>query len=436
MASLITGAASIGQNQSVQRELVLSNGIPAGGASSLPTRSALLISLACGLAVANIYYAQPLLDVIGAEFQISQRAVGLVITITQVGYGVGLLLVVPLGDLVNRRRLIVGQSLLSAGALCAVALAHTAAVFLLAMALVGVLAVVAQVLVAFAASLAHPKERGRIVGIVTSGIILGILLARTVSGTLADAFGWRSVYAVSAIATTVVAAMMFKTLPVEPQVLKSVAYRRLIGSVFALFASETVLRVRGVLALLSFAAVTALWTPMVLPLSAAPYSLSHTSIGLFGLAGAVGAMGAASAGRLADRGHAQRTTCLALALMLASWLPIVFLRYSLWGLIVGVITIDFGLQSVHVSNQSLIYRIRPEAQSRLTASYMVCYSIGCGLGSILSTLAYARAGWNGVCALGAVLSASALLFWALTRHLTPEATTTTWSSTSNSERKI
>ena len=257
MASLITGAVSIGQNQSVQRELVLSNGIPAGGASSLPTRSALLISLACGLAVANVYYAQPLLDVIGAEFQISQRAVGLVITITQVGYGVGLLLVVTLGDLVNRRRLIVGQSLLSAGALCAVALAHIAAVFLLAMALVGVLAVVAQVLVAFAASLAHPKERGRIVGIVTSGIILGILLARTVSGTLADAFGWRSVYAVSAIATTVVAAMMFKTLPVEPQVLKSVAYRRLIGSVFALFASETVLRVRGVLALLSFAAVTA-----------------------------------------------------------------------------------------------------------------------------------------------------------------------------------
>ena len=173
---------------------------------------------------------------------------------------------------------------------------------------------------------------------------------------------------------------------------------------------------------------------MVLPLSAAPYSLSHTSIGLFGLAGAVGAMGAASAGRLADRGHAQRTTCLALALMLASWLPIVFLRYSLWGLIVGVITIDFGLQSVHVSNQSLIYRVRPEAQSRLTAGYMVCYSIGCGLGSILSTLAYARAGWNGVCALGALLSASALLFWALTRHLTPEATT--WSSTSNSERKI
>ena len=434
MAYQVKGVGSIGQDRSARPEVVRPDGIEAGGKTSLPSRSALLISLACGLAVANVYYAQPLLDVIGAEFQINRGAMGLVITITQIGYGVGLFLVVPLGDLLDRRRLIVGQSLLSVGALLAVALAPSAAVFLSAMGVVGVLAVVAQILVAFAASLAHPKERGRIVGIVTSGIILGILLARTISGTLADAFGWRSVYVVSAIATMVIAVLMFKTLPVESQIPNPVAYHRLIGSVFALFVDETVLRVRGVLALLSFAAVTALWTPMVLPLSAPPYSLSHTSIGLFGLAGAVGAMGAASAGSMADRGHAQRTTGVALALMLASWLPIVLLRYSLWGLIVGVIAIDFGLQSVHVANQSLIYRVRPEAQSRLTAGYMICYSIGCALGSILSTLTYARAGWNGVCVLGGALSASALLFWALTRDLTPKATTC--SSIIESQRKI
>jgi predicted MFS family arabinose efflux permease len=419
----VTAPASIDQDRSVRPEVVLSDDIEAGVRKSLPRRSALLISLACGLAVADVYYAQPLLDVIGAEFQIGHGAVGIVITITQIGYGVGLFLVVPLGDLVNRRRLIIGLSLLSVAALLAVALAPSAVVFLSAMAVVGVLAVVAQILVAFAASLAHPTERGRIVGMVTSGIILGILLARTISGTLADVFGWRSVYVVSAIATTVIAALMFKTLPVESQIPNPVAYHRLIGSVFALFVDETVLRIRGVLALLSFAAVTALWTPMVLPLSAPPYSLSHTSIGLFGLAGAVGAIGAVSAGSLADRGHAQRATCVALALMLASWLPIALLHYSLCGLIVGVITLDFGLQSVHVANQSLIYRVRPEAQSRLTAGYMVFYSIGCALGSILSTLAYARSGWNGVCVLGAVLSAGALFFWALTRHLTPEATT-------------
>lgn len=159
---------------------------------------------------------------------------------------------------------------------------------------------------------------------------------------------------------------------------------------------------------------------MILPLSAPPFSLSHTEVGLFGLAGAMGAIGAARAGRLADRGLAQRTTGISLTLMLASWLPISLLGHSIWGLVVGVVTIDFGLQSVHVANQSLIYRVRPEAQSRLTAGYMVFYSIGCAIGSIASTVVYAQAGWSGVCAAGGAISAIALVFWALTRHLAPD----------------
>ena len=181
------------------------------------------------------------------------------------------------------------------------------------------------------------------------------------------------------------------------------------------------LRIRAILALLVFAAITVLLTPMVLPLAAAPFSLSHTEIGLFGLAGAAGAFGASRAGSQADRGYAQRTTGVGLAIMLLSWLPIALLPYSLWGLIVGVVAIDFGLQSVHVTNQSLIYRLRPEAQSRLAAGYMMFYSIGSAAGSIMSTLVYALAGWNGVCLVGAAISTLALLFWALTRHLTPAA---------------
>jgi predicted MFS family arabinose efflux permease len=137
----------------------------------------------------------------------------------------------------------------------------------------------------------------------------------------------------------------------------------------------------------------------------------------------MGAVGAARAGRLADRGLAQRTTGISLTIMLASWLPISLLTHSIWGLIVGVVTIDFGLQSVHVANQSLIYRVRPEAQSRLTAAYMLCYSIGCAIGSIVSTLVYAQAGWSGVCLGGGAISAIALVFWALTRHLTPDLIT-------------
>jgi predicted MFS family arabinose efflux permease len=380
-----------------------------------------LFSVACGLAVANVYYAQPLLDTLADEFGITHAAVGLVITVTQIGYGLGLLFVVPLGDLLDRRRLIVGQSLLSALALLVIAFAPTGAVLLAGMGAAGLLAVVTQVLVAYAAILAHPTERGRIVGVVTSGIIIGILLARTVSGTLSDIFGWRSVYILSAAATLVVTTLLFKTLPRQAVPSAHIPYPRLIGSVFTLFVEEPVLRIRATIALLIFFAVTMLWTPMVLPLSAPPFSLSHTEVGLFGLAGTMGAVGAARAGRLADRGYAQRTTGISLMIMLVSWLPISLLSHSLWGLVVGVVAIDFGLQSVHVANQNLIYRVRPEAQSRLTAGYMVCYSIGSASGSIVSTLIYAQTGWNGVCLGGGAISAIALVFWALTRHLTPEA---------------
>jgi predicted MFS family arabinose efflux permease len=381
---------------------------------------ALLFSIACGIAVANVYYAQPLLGTMAAEFGISPATIGLVVTVTQIGYGLGLIFVVPLGDLLDRRRLIAGQSLLSAAALLVVAFAPTGAVLLVGMAVVGLLAVVAQVLVAYAAILVRSAERGRIVGSVTSGIVIGILLARTVSGALSDIFGWRSVYMVSAVATVIIAVLLLKALPRQTVASVHTSYPRLIGSVFTLFIEEPVLRIRATIALLIFSAMTMLWTPMVLPLSAPPFSLSHTEVGLFGLAGAMGAVGASRAGRHADRGHAQRTTGISLAIMLASWLPISLLTHSLWGLIVGVVTIDFGLQSVHVANQSLIYRVRPEAQSRLTAGYMVCYSIGCAIGSIVSTLVYARAGWSGVCFGGAAISAIALVFWTLTRHLAPD----------------
>lgn len=398
------------------------HGVPSGAADAAPLSrgAALLFSAACGLAVANVYYAQPLLDTMAGEFGISTATVGLVITVTQIGYGLGLLLLVPLGDLLNRRRLVIGQSLLSVLALLLVATAPTGMVLLAGMGATGLLAVVTQVLVAYAAALARADERGRVVGTVTSGIIIGILLARTISGTLSDLFGWRSVYLASAAATLVVVALLTRVLPQRDGHGTSIPYARLIGSVFTLLIEEPVLRIRAILALLIFTTITILWTPMVLPLSAPPFSLSHTEVGLFGLAGAMGAVGASSTGRLADRGLAQLATGVALAIMLVSWLPIALLPDSLWFLAIGVVAMDFGLQSVHVANQSLIYRVRPEARSRLTAGYMIFYSIGCATGSIVSTLVYAHFGWTGVCALGAAISAIAFIFWALTCHLMPD----------------
>jgi predicted MFS family arabinose efflux permease len=380
----------------------------------------LLMSLACGLAVANVYYAQPLLDAIADEFGINHGGVGGVIALTQLGYGAGLLLLVPLGDLLDRRRLIIVQSLLSVLALGVVALAPNRGVFLAGMAVVGVIAVVTQMLVAHASALALPAQRGQVVGALTSGVITGILLARAAAGLLSDLFGWRAVYLAAAAANLAVVAALLAALPSPPpRAGARLTYARLIGSVFRLFAEEPVLRIRALLALLIFMAMTVLWTPMVLALRVPPASLSHTQIGLFGFAGVLGALGATGAGRLADAGHAQRTTGVALTLMLAAWAAAALLPHSLWGLVVGVVLLDFGLQSVHVSNQSLIYRVRPEAQSRLTAGYMVFYSIGCALGSTASTIAYARAGWGGVCLLGASISVAALAFWASTRRLMP-----------------
>ena len=370
-----------------------------------------LAALASGVAVASVYYAQPLLDAIAREFAMSQAAVGAVVAWTQVGYGIGLLLLVPLGDRLDRRRLIIGQTACSVLALGAVAAAPSGALFLGGMALVGALAVVTQLHVAHASALADTAQRGRAVGTVTSGIISGILLARAVAGVLSDAWGWRAVYGTAALANLVLVWALYSALPPQRVRAVRIGYAALLGSMLELWRTERVLRQRGLLALLVFMAMTVLWTPMVLALRAPAHALTHTEVGLFGLAGVCGALGATRAGRWADRGRAERTTAIALGLMLASWPVSALLPHSLWGLVGGVLLLDFGLQAVHVSNQSLIYRLRPEARSRLAAAYMVCYSIGCAIGSIASTAVYDRAGWFGVCVLGASVNAAAALWW-------------------------
>jgi|UPI0004B82BC1 predicted MFS family arabinose efflux permease len=376
---------------------------------------ALLFALTCGLSVANIYFAQPLLDAMAQDFGIAPAAIGMVMTITQVGYAFGLILIVPLGDLWDRRRLIVGQTTLSAIALLIVATASHAAVLLAGMALVGMLAVVIQVLVALAATLASPPERGRAIGTVTSGVVAGVLLARFASGTLADIGGWRLVYLVSAGLMLAMAALLLRVLPHGRRTaLTGVAYLALLRSTAALFVEERILRERALFAFLIFANLNLFWNAIVLPLSAPPIALSHTSIGALGIAGVAGALAARNAGRLADLGWGQRNTGLSLLLMLAAWAPIACLQTSLWLLIAGVIMLDFAIQAVHVTSQSLMVAARPDAASRLVGGYMVFYSIGSATGAIASTIVYAAAGWSGVCILGAGTSAAALLVWVIT----------------------
>ncbi|MRT07644.1 MFS transporter [Pantoea agglomerans] len=380
----------------------------------LSSRMIFLFSLTSALAVANVYSAQPLLESIAASLQVSTGTIGTVVTATQSGYALGLVFLVPLGDCVNRKKLVITQLLLSVLALITAAVAPDLMTLLCAMLLVGLMAVVTQLMVAWAAMLASPEQRGQVVGSVTSGIVIGILLARFVSGMIADLAGWRAVYLTAACLLLLISLILTKVLPATAGQTRRTSYPHLLLSVFRLFLTEPQLRRRGILALLIFAAFSMLWSSMVLPLTA--LSLSHTQTGMFGLAGIAGALAASRAGAWADLGQGQRATGLALALLTFSWLPIAALHISLLLLIFGVILLDFAVQTVHVINQSLIVAARPEAASRLVGAYMCFYSLGSALGAIAATQLYTHWGWQAVCYAGAAVSASAFLCWSGVRH--------------------
>ena len=391
--------------------------------AAMPRALVLLFAAACGLSVANVYYAQPLLDTLAADFGFSHAAVGVVVSATQVGCALALLLVVPLGDMLDRRRLTLTQLALLCAALLAVGLAASGAALLAGMLAVGLLGTaMTQGLIAYAASSAAPEERGRVVGAAQGGVVIGLLLARALAGAVADAAGWRAVYFVSAGLALLMLAVLWRVLPAQTPTPATarLSYLALLGSMFGLLARERALQIRGVLALLLFAAFSIFWTALVFPLSAPPHALSHTAVGAFGLVGALGALGAARAGRLADRGLGQWTSAAALLLMLAAWWPLSRAPGSLWVLAAGVVALDLAGQAIHVTNQSMIFSGHSAAHSRLVGCYMMFYAAGSGAGAIASTAVYARAGWNGVCVLGAGVSLLALLFWALTlRHMPP-----------------
>lgn len=387
---------------------------------ALPHALVRLFAVASGLSVANVYYAQPLLDALARDFSISPAAVGGVVTATQMGCALALVLLVPLGDIVDRRRLMAAQLLALVGALVAVALAPSARALLAGMLAVGLLGTaMTQGLIAYAASAAPVQERGRVVGAAQGGVFIGLLLARVFSGAVSDVAGWRGVYGCAALLMLGVAWPLWARLPVLAAGTQRMGYPRLVLSLFTLLRQERALQVRGMLALLMFAAFNIFWSALVLPLSAAPYRLSHTAIGAFGLVGALGAWAAARAGAWADRGYSQPVSALALALLLLAWWPLSLMDGSLWFLVLGIVLLDLGGQALHVTNQSLVLRSRPEAHSRLVGLYMLFYAVGSGLGSIATTVVYARHGWQGVCGLGAAVSAVALVFWAATRKCLP-----------------
>lgn len=361
----------------------------------------LLFACAAGLSVANVYYAQPLLDALSAELHIGVSWIGAVIAATQVGSVAALLWLVPLGDRVERRRLMALQTAALMLALLCVAAAGTAMGLLLAMFAVGLLGTaMTQGLIAYAAAAAPAHARGRVVGAAQ----IGLLLARLVAGVVADLGGWRTVYLLSAGVMGLTGMLLWRHLP---RLAVPAASPRL--SLLALLRQQPVLRRRGLLGLLLFTGFGLFWSSMALPLSAPPFQLGHTAIGAFALVGLLGALAAARSGHWSDRGHADRVTLGALLLLLLSWWPLSALHHTLGWLVLGVLLLDLAVQALHVTNQSLILAAAPaQAQAQVIAAYMLFYAAGSGLGALLGSAVYAAHGWAAVCWVGAGVSVLAL----------------------------
>jgi predicted MFS family arabinose efflux permease len=378
----------------------------------LDRRLVWMMAVACALSIANLYYVQPLLVEMGQSFRLSVNQIGGVVTLMQLGFAAGLLLIVPSGDRYNRRTLIVSMLVVVTLALILVALAPTVTVLAIAGFVLGFATVVPQIIVPLAASLAAPFERGRVVGTVMSGLLIGILLARTVSGIIGAYLGWRAVYWSAAVIMIVLALALRFLLPEEQQ-RSTMSYWQLLRSLGSLIRTEPVLREAGVFYALSFGAFSAFWVTLTFLLQTPPYHYGSEVAGLFGLVGIVGAFSASLVGRLADRFPVRYATGIALLIVLCSFICLWLTGHWLWGLILGVILLDLGTQGAHISNQTRIYSLNPEARNRLNTVYMVTGFLGGAIGSSLGTWGWSLAGWNGVCGVGSLMLVAALTVYAI-----------------------
>ena len=377
-----------------------------------------LIAVATGAIVANLYYAQPVLHQVARTFHSGPGATSAVITATQIGYAAGLLLIVPLGDLRPRRGLVTRLFVVACAALVACALAPNLWLFAVASVAVGVASVAGQVMIPFAADLAPEERRGRVVARIMTGLLTGILLARTVSGLVAQAAGWRAIFWFSAALMILFALVLWRALPAEgPRPHRR--YAELVGSSLRLLVTEPVLRRRAWHGACAFACFSVLWTTLAFLLSGGPYHYSNAVIGLFGLVGAGGIVAANLAGKLADSDRHTATTVAAGLLLVASFGLLWAGRTGLAALIAGVVVLDMGTQGMQITNQAVIYALRPDARSRINSAYMVCYFLGGAAGSIAAGTIYATHGWAGVCLLGAGFGLATLALSAYERLRRP-----------------
>nr|WP_308166746.1 MFS transporter [Nocardia albiluteola] len=400
---------------------------PAPAQARLTRMLVLVFAVTAGSSAGCLYYLQPLLHQVGGDLRISTATAALLVSAAQVGYLSGLALLVPLGDFVERRRMVPALLAASVVALAVSAAAPTFPILLMAVFATGVTASAAQVVVPWASALAEPARRGEIVGTVMSGLLLGILLSRVLAGAVAQLGGWRSVLIAAAAIQLAMSVSVYLLTPVTGRAASGERYGEVLVSILALIRRHPMLRHRMALGFIGMACFSAVWTALAFLLSGAhgsPYHYSQFVIGLFGIAGVAGALGAPVVGRLADRGHLRTVTTLVWVVLLASWGLLAWGGHELAILIVALLVFDFGIQGIQLSNQSAIYALDPAARSRLTTAYMVTYFLGGVAGSVTAGWAYQSGGWARVCEIGFAATVFGTILWAaFARHIPARATT-------------
>ena len=384
----------------------------APAAPDLPSSLVLLLATGAGLSVASLYYAQPMLGVLGADIGASGRAVGFIPTLTQLGYALGILLLAPLGDRFDRRRIVLAKAAALCAALLVAGAAPSIGVLLAASLAIGLAATMAQDIVPAAATLAPEATRGKTVGTVMTGLLLGILLSRVVSGFVAEHFGWRATFIAAAVSIVLIGAAAWRGLP-RFRPTTQLAYGALLGSLATLWSRHGMLRRAALAQALLAVGFSAFWSTLAVMLHGEPFGLGSAAAGAFGLAGAAGALAAPLAGRLADRRGPELVTRLGAGLVVLSFAamglaPLMPPHAQLWLLALAAVGFDLGMQAALIAHQTIVYGIDPGARSRLNAVLFTSMFIGMAAGSALGALALAQWGWPGVTALATGTAAAAL----------------------------
>ncbi|WP_142683186.1 MFS transporter [Chitinophaga polysaccharea] len=370
----------------------------------------MIMALCTGLIVANIYYSQPLLVLMSEEFKVTESNAGQVTFFTQVGYALGLLFCVPLGDKLERKRQIVVMTLAAVVALVAAAESVNITMLKITGLMIGFTSVVPQLILPLAANLSDPANRGKVIGTIMSGLLVGILLSRTLSGVVGHHFGWRAMFWIAAGISALLAVIMITSFPSSKPNFQG-SYGDLMKSLLTLVKEQPMLREASAINACCFAMFGMFWTTVVFLLSDAPFKYTSEQIGLMGLAAAAGALGAPLVGRIADKKNPRIAIGYGIIFLFFGYFLFYIFKTNIIGIIIGIIAIDLGLQGIHVSNQTRIYTLLPEARNRLNTVFMTASFIGTSLGSGIGLWVWSFAQWNGVCVAGTALILVALIIY-------------------------